>query len=62
MTRESDIQRIFDEAEKGYEYRRKVQEASNELRRLMSIRAEGKSLMKVNGKWKEAFYPKRGGK
>ncbi|KKM23387.1 hypothetical protein LCGC14_1615750 [marine sediment metagenome] len=61
ITDESQVQAICDEAEAQYEQRRKVAEASKELRRLMEIRARGGKLMSVGPKkWRQAFYP--GGK
>jgi len=64
ITKESEVQTIVNTAEAEYEYRVKVQEARKEVRRLMALRAEGKSLMQVgNRKWKEVYYPRnKGGK
>ena len=60
ITKESEVQSIIDKAEADYEYRVKVQEARQEVRRLMKLRAAGKSLMQVgNKKWKEVSYRKR---
>jgi len=58
ITKESDVQAIFDKAETDYEYRIKVSEARREIRRLMKIRESGGKLMQVgNRKWKQVFYP-----
>jgi len=60
---ESEVQAVLDKAEADYEFRIKVEEARKELRRLMALRAEGKTLMSVgNKKWKEVFYRPIGGK
>ena len=60
ITKEADVQAIMDKAEAGYEERRKVEEATNEVKRLMRIRAEGHSLMQQGfRKWKQAFYRKK---
>ena len=57
VTKESDVQGIIEKTETDYELRCKVDDARKELRRLMALRGEGKSLMQVgNRKWKEAFY------
>ena len=63
ITEESEVQKICDEAERQYEERRKVEEARQELKRLMEIRRQGGKLMSVgNKKWKQAFYRPIGGK
>ena len=60
ITKESDVQAILDKAEADYELRIKVGEAKKEVRRLMALRAEGKSLMQVGDKkWKEVSYRKK---
>ena len=56
VTKESDVQAIVQKAEEDYEKRIKVYEAERELRRLMALKAEGKTLMSVgHKKWKERF-------
>ena len=60
VTKESDVQAIIDKAETDYEERVKLDEARKELRRLMKLRAEGKSLIQIgNKKWKEASFRPR---
>jgi len=57
---QADHARIVAEAEAAYEKRQKVEEAGKEVRRLMALRAEGKSLMQYgHRKWKEVWYPAR---
>lgn len=57
ITKESDVQAVLDKAEADYELRVKVGEVKKEVRRLMALRAEGKSLMQVGRhKWREVFY------
>jgi hypothetical protein len=57
VTKESEVQSVVDEAEKGYELRVKTQEASKEVRRLLLLKSEGKKLMQVgHKKWKEAHF------
>ncbi len=59
VTKESDVQAVLDKAEVDFEYRVKLAEVRQEIRRLMALRAEGKKLMQVgNKKWKEVYYPK----
>lgn len=61
ITDEATVQSVCDAAEEDYEKRRKVEEARQELRRLMAIRARGGKLMSVgHKKWAQVFYP--GGK
>lgn len=63
ITKESDVQSIISKAESEYEYRVKIEEVKKELKRLMDIRAKGGKLMQVGfRKWKQAFYPGKGGK
>ena len=60
ITKESDVQAVVDKAEEEAEEWVKIEEARKEIRRLMQLRAEGKSLMSVgNKKWKEVWYPKK---
>ena len=57
VTKESDVQKVVDNAEEDYEKRVKVAEASREVRRLMELRKQGAKLMSVGfRKWKQAFY------
>ena len=57
ITKESDVQAIVDEAERQYEERVKVAEATQEVKRLMGIRQSGGKLMSTGyKKWKQAFY------
>ena len=59
ITKESEVQAIVDKAEEDSEKRIKVEEARNEIRRLMGLRKQGAKLMQVGlRKWKTAFYPK----
>ncbi len=61
VTKESDVQAVLDKAETDYELRLKVDEVKRETRRLMALRAAGKSLMQVgHKKWKEVWYPRVG--
>lgn len=60
ITEESRVQAIVDEAETQYEERRKVEEARVELRRLMELKKQGAKLMRMGGKWNQAFYPTGG--
>ena len=60
ITKESDVQAVVEKAEEDYEYRVKVEEVKKEVKRLMDIRAQGGKLMRVGGKWKQAFYPTGG--
>ena len=62
ITKESDVQAIVAKAEEDYETRVKLEEVKKEVRRLMTLRAEGKKLMRVGKKWKEVSYPVKGGK
>jgi len=66
ITEESKVQAVIDEAETQYEQRRKVEEARQELKRLMELKRQGATLMSVgNKKWRQAFYPaikKEGGR
>ena len=66
ITEESKVQAVIDEAETQYEERRKVEEARQELKRLMELKRQGATLMSVgNKKWRQAFYPaikKEGGR
>ena len=58
VTDEPTIQKIVEEAEKDSELRIKVAEARTELRRLMSLKAQGLTLISRGfRKWKEAFFP-----
>lgn len=58
ITDEREVQAIVEKAEQDSEVRIKVQEARRELRRLMSIRARGISLIQSGfRRWKEAFFP-----
>jgi len=60
ITKESDVQAIVDKAETDYEERVKLDEARKELRRLMALKAEGKSLIQIgHKKWKEASFRPR---
>ena len=60
VTKESDVQAIVDKAETDYEERVKLDEARKELRRLMALKAEGKSLIQIgHKKWKEASFRPR---
>ena len=55
---EGEIQAIVEKAEQDSEVRIKIAEARKEIRRLMSIRAKGISLIQVGfRKWREAFFP-----
>lgn len=52
ITDEAEIQAICDEAETQYEERRKVEEASKDLRKYMELRRQGFSLIsKGHKKW-----------
>ena len=70
ITEESEVQVVIDEAETQYEQRRKVEEARQELKRLMELKRQGLTLMSIgNKKWragqKTAVYPqlkKEGGR
>ena len=58
ITSESEVKSVTDAAEAAYEQRVKVGESQWELRRLMGLRKEGKSLMQSGfRKWRETFYP-----
>ena len=58
VTKESDVHAAVEQAETEYERRRKTEEARQELRRLMAIRAQGLRLMQRGyRRWGEAFYP-----
>jgi len=60
ITKESEVQAVLDKAEADYEFRIKVNEARREIRRLLKLRGEGKSLMQIgHKKWKEVHYPKK---
>ena len=61
ITKESDVQAVIDKAEKDYESRVKVDEATREIRRLMQLRADGAKLMQRGfRKWVPAFFrPKK---
>ena len=60
ITNESEVQRIVSEAEEDYERRIKIDESIKEIKRLMALKAEGKTLMSVgHKKWREAYYPKK---
>jgi len=57
ITKESDVQTVFDKAEADYELRVKIHEARKEIRRLMELKRNGAKLMQVgNKKWKEVSY------
>ncbi len=59
ITKESDVQAVFDKAEADFEYRVKVQEVRQEIRRLMELKRNGAKLIQIgHRKWKEAFFPK----
>ena len=59
ISKESDVQAIFDKAESDFEYRIKVQEARQEIKRLMELKRNGAKLMQMgNKKWKQVYYPK----
>ena len=58
ITEESEINAIIERAERDSEIRIKVAEAKAEVRRLMSLRYQGKKLMQIGWrKWKEVYYP-----
>ena len=60
ISNESQVNAVVEQAESQYEHRRKVEEARQELQRLMTVKREGgtKRLMQQgNRKWTEAFYP-----
>ena len=58
VTDEAEINAIIERAEKDSEVRLQVAEAKAEVRRLMGLRAQGKSLMQLGfRKWREAYYP-----
>lgn len=60
VTEESEINAIIEKAEQDYEVRIKVAEAKAELRRLMELKRQGHSLMRVGfRKWRQAHYPAR---
>lgn len=60
ITKESEVQAVLDKAEEDYELRIKIEEARKELRRLMALRKEGKTLMSVgNKKWREVYYSRK---
>ena len=60
ITKESEVQAVLDKAEASYEERIKVAEVQKEVRRLLALRAEGKTLMQVGDKkWKQVYYPKK---
>ncbi len=57
ITKESEVQAVVDKAETDSEAKVKLAETRKELRRLMSLRAEGASLMQVGfRRWKQVFY------
>ena len=57
ITKEADVQAVVTKAEEDYEYRVKLEETKEELRRLMALRAEGKKLMSVGfRRWREVNY------
>jgi len=63
ITDDATVDAVVDEAERLYEERRKVEESRKELHRLMEIKRQGGKLMSSgNRKWKQAFYPSKGGK
>ncbi len=58
ITKEAEVNALIDKAEKSYESRRKVEEATAELKRLMTIKQGGGKLMQCGfRKWKQVFYP-----
>ena len=58
ISSESQVNAVIEKAESQYEHRRKVEEARVEIRRLMSLKKEGATLMQVgHRKWKTAFMP-----
>ena len=62
VTSEAEVHRLVEQAEKDYEKRLKVEEATKEVRRLMAIKEAGGKIMQVGfRKWKQVFYPARRG-
>lgn len=60
ITDEKEVQAIVERAEAQYELDVKVWETEQELKRLMQLKAEGKTLMeKGHRQWKEVYYPAR---
>jgi hypothetical protein len=60
VTEESAVNQAVEKAELEYERRRKTEEAQQEVKRLMKIKAEGgtKRLMQTGfRRWKEVYYP-----
>ncbi len=57
ITDEAAVNKVVEQAEQEYEQRLKVQEAEREVRRLMTLRAQGAKLIQVGfRKWKQAFF------
>lgn len=62
VTKESDVQAVIEKAEADSEARIKLEETRKELRRLMSLKAEGARLIQTGfRKWESASYPARKG-
>ena len=58
ITKESEVQAVVEKAEQDAEVRLQVAEANAEVRRLMSLRAQGLKLMSIGfRKWVEVFHP-----
>jgi hypothetical protein len=57
ITKESDVNAVVEQAERGFELREKTAEARQEFHRLMQERLEGKTLMQVgHRKWRPAYF------
>lgn len=55
---DQEVDKIVDNAEESYEERCKISEAEKELDRLMQLKKDGYSLMRVNGKWRPVKFNK----
>jgi len=57
ITKEADVNKIMETAEKRYETRLKIDEVNAEFNRLMEIRRNGGKIMQIgHRKWKQAFF------
>ena len=58
ITKEADVNKIMETAEKRYETRLKIDEVNAEFNRLMEIRRNGGKIMQMgHRKWKQVFHP-----
>jgi len=59
VTKEADVHAVIEKAEKDYEYRNKVAEVTQEIKRAMEIKASGGRIMRSNGHWQRVSLPGR---